>query len=648
MSTEEVVFLHLQEALASLTSEILGSGQRVAVTGITSCVNKPQKLGDGATVFSALPFDEVVQIETAATFDLTQTYLAVDSNEVSVTNTGTSSISVTGSSTPVAGKETRTYRRIAGAWYTTDIVAQEVGSDIADVVLNQHVIPSFIGEAYTNLVQDPTDWTTVNWDTTTLLTAERIDQYINGNQLTRLGTDGADINDRAFQNITFTGTTSCTQSIIIRNETALITLILFNDGTANIGRLEITWATQTFSLIEGESYKAKWLDTNTVEVYITSDAVTAGAGFLAVHPERTATTASSVLVTEGQIIMSTTTMFPFVDGSHAVDVIDKTFSRPDKFIIDLGILPRFQYDTVSFHRFVEWYVSATEVVRLYYRADVVPDAIKIEIRASAITATMAIDFDDGTSEININQKLRLGILLDLTTTTNGKSEFIVIEEDGTVHSVSVWDVAPPIISWQSSLLSIAHDDVSASQADSDFIYPLRMYIWDGIKPTITSNNDWDSYLAGKTPLFSATSAPDVDAQTIDENTSLENAVDKNAKSLQLMKSFDNWHEVGGTNEPAFAHSWVNFGTSDSTAGFYKDAMGFVHLKGKISTGTLGNDAFTLPNGYLPHDRLAKSFSVISNASIGLVIVAADGEVQPTAPSNNTYVSLEGITFYAGF
>jgi len=266
------------------------------------------------------------------------------------------------------------------------------------------------------------------------------------------------------------------------------------------------------------------------------------------------------------------------------------------------------------------------------------------------TQTLLISqkFDDGSSFTDLNQRIRLFLSLDLISGGQNDSRFIVEPlESGAINEDATWSGIPDIKSSTFPTLSIGWDNSLGRQANSNYEY-LRVYEWDGVKPTITDSDDVDTYLAGQTPLFSVTSSPTVDRDSIDENTSLQNALEKNASSIQLLKSFDNWHEVGGTNEPAFQNSWVNFGTSDRTAGFYKDSMGWVHLKGKIATGTLSNDAFQLPNGYLQHDRLQADFPVISNGSIGLVRITATGGVQPIAPSDNTYVSLEGISFYAGF
>lgn len=99
-----------------------------------------------------------------------------------------------------------------------------------------------------------------------------------------------------------------------------------------------------------------------------------------------------------------------------------------------------------------------------------------------------------------------------------------------------------------------------------------------------------------------------------------------------------WIEVlGGVG---FANGWVNFGAPYDTAAYYKDPDGFVHLKGLISTGTLGTGAFTLPVGYRPLEYHV--FSSIQNNLIGTISLPTNGAIVPF--TNNTFVSLNGISF----
>jgi hypothetical protein len=102
----------------------------------------------------------------------------------------------------------------------------------------------------------------------------------------------------------------------------------------------------------------------------------------------------------------------------------------------------------------------------------------------------------------------------------------------------------------------------------------------------------------------------------------------------------NYHSVGATGEPAFENSWAN--VSGRPAAFWRDPLGFVHLRGRIDSGSVGDAAFTLPPGLRPPQ--AATFAVVSNDAMGAVEVGTDGTVTPVTPSDNTYVSLDGISF----
>lgn len=95
--------------------------------------------------------------------------------------------------------------------------------------------------------------------------------------------------------------------------------------------------------------------------------------------------------------------------------------------------------------------------------------------------------------------------------------------------------------------------------------------------------------------------------------------------------------------PTLLNSWVDFGLGRNPAGYYRDSFSRVYLRGMIKSGTVGAAAFTLPAGYRPANH--EIFSVVSNDLFGAVNVFSDGNVQPTV-GNNTYFSLDGITFRA--
>ena len=101
--------------------------------------------------------------------------------------------------------------------------------------------------------------------------------------------------------------------------------------------------------------------------------------------------------------------------------------------------------------------------------------------------------------------------------------------------------------------------------------------------------------------------------------------------------------------PVFANGWVNYSNAYSHAGYFKDSVGVVHLRGLIKNGTLTEMAFTLPVGYRPAKRGV--FSVItdsgsfSDVAVGRMDIKGAGQVIPVAGSNS-WISLEGVTFRA--
>jgi DNA-binding beta-propeller fold protein YncE len=95
--------------------------------------------------------------------------------------------------------------------------------------------------------------------------------------------------------------------------------------------------------------------------------------------------------------------------------------------------------------------------------------------------------------------------------------------------------------------------------------------------------------------------------------------------------------------PVFENGWVNYSGTYNDAGYFKDSVGVVHLRGLVKNGTIGQTIFTLPVGYRPAAR--GIFPSVSNSVPGRIDVLPDGRVIPLA-GNSVWLSLEGITFRA--
>lgn len=101
--------------------------------------------------------------------------------------------------------------------------------------------------------------------------------------------------------------------------------------------------------------------------------------------------------------------------------------------------------------------------------------------------------------------------------------------------------------------------------------------------------------------------------------------------------------VMGWTAPSFLNSWVNFDGTANQCGYMRDPNGFVHLRGKVKTGTINTAIFALPANYRPEYK--ETFVGISNDAVCKIEVDTSGNVVPVT-GNNTYVSLDGLIFKA--
>ena len=94
--------------------------------------------------------------------------------------------------------------------------------------------------------------------------------------------------------------------------------------------------------------------------------------------------------------------------------------------------------------------------------------------------------------------------------------------------------------------------------------------------------------------------------------------------------------------PTLLNSWVNGSpTNREVAGYNKDSLGFVRLRGWLNTGVAGTVVFNLPVGYRP--RNGQEFSCASNG-LGKVLVDVAGNV--TAQVFTSEIDLSSIVFKA--
>ena len=110
-----------------------------------------------------------------------------------------------------------------------------------------------------------------------------------------------------------------------------------------------------------------------------------------------------------------------------------------------------------------------------------------------------------------------------------------------------------------------------------------------------------------------------------------------------------WTDIGSGGS-SWGTDWGN--TSETyPAGFMKDPMGFVHLRGLTfnEDGLLDTSVFTLPSGYYPDQRVHYmcNVAIVANESvIRQFVIKVDGVASCGGLSGVTWVYLDGITYKA--
>jgi hypothetical protein len=135
-----------------------------------------------------------------------------------------------------------------------------------------------------------------------------------------------------------------------------------------------------------------------------------------------------------------------------------------------------------------------------------------------------------------------------------------------------------------------------------------------------------------------------------------------AKSAIVANSLppaESWHEVGAPGEPVFQNGWEDVGPGNIPAGFYKDQLGIVHLRGAVKAPSSSEQSiFKLPPGFRPTPKKDSIFTgyCVVGAFCGTWfeerIDVAGGDYEPpelsgtvlASPAN--FLSLDGITFRA--
>ena len=96
-------------------------------------------------------------------------------------------------------------------------------------------------------------------------------------------------------------------------------------------------------------------------------------------------------------------------------------------------------------------------------------------------------------------------------------------------------------------------------------------------------------------------------------------------------TWEDWHYVGATDEPAFQNSWGNLGGSYPSMAFRAREAGVVDLIGVLSrSGSSTSIITTLPVGYRPSELailVCKAQPASGVEETGVLGIQADGDIQ---------------------
>lgn len=105
------------------------------------------------------------------------------------------------------------------------------------------------------------------------------------------------------------------------------------------------------------------------------------------------------------------------------------------------------------------------------------------------------------------------------------------------------------------------------------------------------------------------------------------------------------HKIHFTNA-TFKNGWANSSSVDGPAGYAKDSLGVVHLRGLIRHGSSGTTAFVLPKSLRPkHDLYLLVY--LAGGNFGPLEIHPNGSVIPFGENPTSGTSLDGVSFVAG-
>jgi len=338
-----------------------------------------------------------------------------------------------------------------------------LGVDVDNVKrpgLGSVIIPHFIGGRYTNIVTDPTDLTTANWDAVTdgvVVTQETL----NGEVWNKVAISGF-----SYRGVISEDIVSDVQFYTVRGRAKRGTspntqLQIFNSDQSHKFGVIVDWVAHTVTDYFTTEFKYTWLDDDTLDLEIRVD-IGAYIGNT-IHAYVFANwVGTDAVYTYWQDIQITPgwAYYPFVNGIHGPEAVSADHLFLDEFTIDTEYYPRFQYDTIVDQFIAGWDVGSTHLILKY---DFATDKFILSwYDGTAIRELISQQFDNGSTYTVLNQTLRFIASLDLGSGGINDSTFIVIpSESGSVNEDTAWSGTPDTHSNFTDLLRFGGSDPEA-------------------------------------------------------------------------------------------------------------------------------------------------------------------------------------------
>ncbi|MCP4373656.1 MAG: hypothetical protein GY797_36985 [Deltaproteobacteria bacterium] len=320
-----------------------------------------------------------------------------------------------------------------------------------------------ISQAYTNAVSAPVDLTATGWVDASVGTAVLSSDTINNHNFTELTCTGSSYTrDYTFAGGYFSNTQVLVYGIIRKGFGTGAKRIIFAEGAVSKLEMSPNFTTKTVSASVGTILKYTFLDDITVQVWGITDiyntaVVTEVRAFVGGASESASFT--EIMVIDDNL----GTMYPFVNGTHSADVIDETFTMPDRFTLRIKFTPNYKPSPPALKAISTWQIDSLNELLIYYNHNTNKFVLHWE-EDSVVSSLSSGVFDDGTLYTNLNQPLDMIFSLDFV---NNTMRFVIMLQSGKILDANAGSIPNKLKNYPTLDIGVRG---GVTQADSTFEY----------------------------------------------------------------------------------------------------------------------------------------------------------------------------------